>query len=1136
MSHHNHTSLNQLKAFLNQLFQFDTQDLDFGVYKILHYKKKEIAHFIDKLLVDKVKEQLQTLTQEDAAQVKEKLAELETSTVIKKWLEALDKKDTTRLAIYQEDYKDEIRRYKEVKAQALEAGVSVETENQIYNHLTLFFSRYYDKGDFISKRRFGKNEKYMVPYNGEETHFHWVNHDQYYIKSSETFSQYAFKVTTADGHCVVNFKLHNALLEQGNVKADEPNYFILSEKEPEITKEECTFFFEYRPLTDDEKKTIKGNNKQDVLDEQAYEAIHKAHLKTVQLNQLWNTDADGKALLLKKLNHYTRKNKHDFFIHKNLKTFLQRELDFYIKSELVNVDDLYVTEVDSYFDRLKHNLKKIKVFKAIAETIIDFVSQIEDFQKKLWEKKKFVLSTHWVITIDRLVQYIGEEAAKPILTEVINNPQQVQEWKELFGEDLFKDWVKLKWEDLVLKQNDKNGEIKFPSNDDASKDWLKLPIDTKHFEIDFKLNLLSVLSAETRLEDASNGLVVETDNYHGLNLIHDKFYEKIDAIYIDPPYNSGGEDFIYKDKFRNSSWLSMLADRMPLARDLMAKDALFFTSIDDKDPKNKVTHRLSTLLEAQFGPENYIENVIWVKNTTHNDAKTFSHNHEYIQAYTKDKASAIQEHETFRRAKPGYMQVQELIHKLNREYPSPEEISESLRNLYREQEKSYKAEVLALGLEWNDETKRNNPWKGIKQYKFADYRTEDGKWVKPEKAKEKKAKIWVYREDNPSWPNANTLTKAHKDPNDPEYRFYKPIHPNTGKECPPPKRGWIWRQKRNGVAKGTSFEELVANHEIHFGEDENKIPQTKRFLDRVSTDVSKSVMSDFTDGEKELANIVGERGTFPNPKPTSIVRDLLSLSSKTTGFILDFFAGSGTTAQSTFQLNDVAERSMSFIVQDMARNVHQTIIPRIKKVAYSFDWKEGKPKPSGKSGQGSMNGLGVFFKYQRLEQYEEALENIAFTAPEAAVQQALQLDQYIPKYFLEFETRDSQTLVNTQAMKDPWDYRLKVWDGFSYDTEQAVDLVETFNYLIGLHMQKCITKELDGKKYQFILGHNNANKQILVVWRSVKAWSIDDYKADALALKEELKAFTYDLLYINDQAHIEGYQPIEEVFKNKMLN
>jgi len=116
-----------------------------------------------------------------------------------------------------------------------------------------------------------------------------------------------------------------------------------------------------------------------------------------------------------------------------------------------------------------------------------------------------------------------------------------------------------------------------------------------------------------------------------------------------------------------------------------------------------------------------------------------------------------------------------------------------------------------------------------------------------------------------------------------------------------------------------------------------------------------------------------------------------------------------------------------------------------------------------------MNGLGVFFKYQRLEQYEEALENIAFNASDDAVQKALEFEHYIPKYFLEFETKGSQSLVNTAAMQDPWDYKLKVWDGFTYDTEQAVDLVETFNYLIGLHMQKCITKELNGKKYQFIL-------------------------------------------------------------------
>lgn len=1032
----NNTSLNQLKAFLNQLFQFETQDLDFGVYKILHYKKKEIANFIDKLLVDKVKEQLQTLTQEDATQVKEKLAELETSTVIKKWLEALANNDTTRLEIYQEDYKDEIRRYKEIKAQVMEAGVSVETENQIYNHLTLFFSRYYDKGDFISKRRFGKNEKYMVPYNGEETHFHWANHDQYYIKSSETFSQYAFKVTTADGHCVVNFKLHNAQLEQGNVKADEPNYFILSEKEPEIAKEECTFFFEYRPLTDDEKKSIKGNNKQDVLDEQAYEAIHKSQLKTVQLSQLWNADADGKALLLKKLNHYTRKNKHDFFIHKNLKTFLQRELDFYIKSELVNVDDLYVTEVDSYFDRLKHNLKKIKVFKAIAETIIDFVSQIEDFQKKLWEKKKFVLSTHWVITIDRLVQYIGEEAARPILEEVINNPQQVQEWKELFGEENVPKTLSLD----TLKAD--------------LHDWRKLPIDTVHFDRDFKFSFLNVLSNQISLEEELAGYVIHSDNFHGITNLREKFNEKIDFTYIDPPYNTNSTPIIYKNEYKSSSWASLMEGRLNIAKDLQTFDGVLTIAIDDAEGLN-----LAKILQRIYSPYEYRHSRITVvHNPKGSITKDFNRVHEYAFFVTR----------------------------------------EDVKN------------CIARGLEENDTPRKMRRW--------------------GENSLRTERKLSFY----PIYIKDNEIVRVGEIPDD-------DFHPSGRNVIKDNGEIEIWPIDQNGVERRWNF----GLDSIHENLERITIKEVDETFDLFVTHektVPKTVWKggEFDAGKygnSVLIDLLGHK-KFDFPKSINLVKKCIQLATgpKKNAYILDYFPGSGTTFHSTMLMNSNDNGVRKCILIEQGGYINTIIIPRIKKVAYSFDWKDGKPKPSGKSGQGSMNGLGVFFKYQRLEQYEEALENIAFTAPEAAVQQALQLDQYIPKYFLEFETRDSQTLVNTQAMKDPWDYRLKVWDGFTYDTEQAVDLVETFNYLIGLHMQKYITKELDGKKYQFILGHNNANKQILAVWRSVKDWTIDDYKADAAILKKELKAFTYDLLYINDQAHIEGYQPIEEVFKNKMLN
>lgn len=183
-----------------------------------------------------------------------------------------------------------------------------------------------------------------------------------------------------------------------------------------------------------------------------------------------------------------------------------------------------------------------------------------------------------------------------------------------------------------------------------------------------------------------------------------------------------------------------------------------------------------------------------------------------------------------------------------------------------------------------------------------------------------------------------------------------------------------------------------------------------------------------------------------------------------------------------------------------------------------------------------MNGLGLFLKYQKLEQYEETLENIAFSASEDTVQKAMKLDQYIPKYFLEFETRGSQGLVNTEVMQDPWSYRLKTWDGLNYDKEQNVDLVETFNYLIGLHLEKLITKEFNDYKYQFVYGHDNTGKQILVVWRSVKDWKKSDYEKDKTVLEKELVIYKYDRLYINGQAHIENYQPIEEIFTNKILS
>ena len=1054
MGNNPQTPLETLKNFLNKLFQFESQDLDFGIYKILHYKQKEIKQFIDKLLVDKVRSELKTLTVEEINKAKKQLDELKETSAISKWLKAVDDKDNEKLKFFEEEFSNDIKEFKKVKYAAETAQVSIETENQIYNHLTIFFSRYYDKGDFISKRRFGKNEKYVVPYNGEETHFYWSNYDQYYVKSSETFKKYSFKSPKPGDPIIVHFKLTDAHIEQGNVKDDENKYFILSEKEPELQKKELTIYFEYRPLTDEEKNKVGTQGKQDKLNESATAKLQKVLSKEAETAELWEK-RDEETFLLKKLNHYTKKNTYDFFIHKNLKAFLQRELDYYIKSELVNVDDLYVQETETHFERIKHNLKTIKIFKNIADTIIDFLSQIEEFQKKLWEKKKFVLSTEWVITIDKLVGWIGEKESEEVLKEVLKNKNQIGEWKELFGEELFTKWENIKFS--CLSSTPEQGEL--GKSEEELKTWKKLPIDTVHFSEDFKLNLLNLLSGKIDIEENTDGLVIHSDNFQGLIDSQIKFSESIRCVHIDPPFNTETSGFLYKNTFKHSSWLTLMKDRLNALQNLLGNDSCIQVHIDENEYEY-LYHIFSDFPLLKQGT------IIWDKRNPVSGASKIATQHEYILCFSKGEIKLKSKKSNARLI---LSKAKELIGENNGV------IDQTIKKTFK------------------DWVKENEDFtNGEKAYCELD---KDGR---------------VFQSVHMGAPEQRT------DP-----KFFQPlIHPVTNKPCPVPSSGW----------SGTPdfMKQLLDKNEIIFGKDETTQPRRKYFLDSNIIGEMSTVISS---GKKGKANLSALGLDFPYNHPVDLYSELIwSVTENKAGIILDYFAGSGTTFHATQLLNRDDEGKRKCILIEQGDYVYTVILPRIKKIAYTFDWKNGKPKDN------TMNGLGVFLKYQKIEQYEEALENISFNLSNDASQKALEFYEYIPKYFLEFETRNSTTLVNTEAMKDPWNYKLKVWNGLTYDEQKAADLQETFNYLIGLHMQKFITKDFEGKRYQFIYGTNNSNKKILIVWRNIKDWKKEDYDRDREILKKEIINFPYDMLYINGQAHLENYEPIELVFKSKMIN
>lgn len=1033
-------ALHSLQSFLTKLFQFESADLDFGIYKILHYKKAEVENFINQLLTENVREQLNILATVENEKLSEQVHDLEKSSNISKYLEAVKKNDTGRISIYEEDFKADIEKYKSLKSQLEHQISTTNAEPLIYNHLTIFLSRYYDKGDFISKRRYGKSEKYVVPYNGQETYFHWANADQYYIKSSELFRKYSFRVPAQNGNCQVHFKLREAKEENGNTKSENNKFFIVSENPIEATENEVNIYFEYRGLTNGEKDG-KGKN-QDELNIYALPVITKAlgkHTVLVELNKTVN----DKTKLALELNRYTARNKYDFFIHKDLKGFLSRELDFYIKSELLKLDDLTVFDTSTHYEKMKLQFNIVKTFKSIASTIINFISQVEDFQKKLWEKKKFVISTEYVITLDKLAAVTSVEFTDEILMQVLKNEKQLEEWRTLFGDDVLTKWKKLKPEDV----KNEDGKLK------------KLPIDTVHFSAELKWRLLCTISEKKNLDTELNGIVFHSDNFHALQLIQEKYLDSIQSVYIDPPYNTDASAILYKNDYKDSSWLSLMQARLQASYDLLKQDGIICVAIDDEEVVG-TRFILNQIFLKQVGIAAVRSNPAGRKTKG-----KFAPAHEYALFYGKSDNSI----------------------------PDALDITESRMKRYPK-----------------EDDKGRYAWANFIRSGNNDKREDRPKLYYP---------IFVDADDKIRIPELEWDDETQ------EYNLLEQPKKNESVVYPIMKNGSSaveknWQRGNERIRK--ELDELrIRRSELGEISIDFKTRMDEDSLPITWWDDKKYASANH--GAAELKKLFGTK-TFDFPKAQKLVLDCLKASgAKEEGsIILDFFPGSGTTFHSVQILNQEDEGNRKCILSEQGNYVYSIIIPRIKKVAYSFDWKRGNPQ--------NENGLGVFFKYQRLEQYEESLENIAFTSANNTAQTQLQFKDYIPKYFLHFETAESKTFLNLDAFKNPFDYSLKVFDNYNYK-EQTVDVVETFNYLIGLHVQGYRKTEHQKREYLFVTGTDRQNRKTAIVWRNATEL---DFIKDRDFIRQSLKENSCDVLYINNQCAIEGSVMIEEVFKNRM--
>ena len=1041
----------KLIALLKELFQIDQPDLDFGLYRVLHAKSAEVSHFLDKDLLPQVRAAFGQYKTADKAELERELSKV----IAGVEAAGMNPDDSPKV----KDLRDRL------KSEAVDIGA---LESEVYDHLFSFFRRYYSEGDFLAKRVY-KPGVYAIPYEGEEVTLYWANKDQYYIKTSEYLQDYAFRLRPDDNKkpMRVHFRLVDAVEgEHGNVKAaegkdrvfvlaapGESGHDFLAEEDGEQGKE-LVIRFEYRPATFADWPEDERDGKKKPPVQKDLSRLSAARVLTVAVAALAEWIAElGKPHVMASgeqadynrleahLRRYTARNTFDYFIHKDLGGFLRRELDFYIKNEVMHLDDVENESVP----RVEQYLSKIKVVRQIAGKIVDFLAQIEDFQKKLWLKKKFVVDTQYCIAVGNI-----PEAFYP---EIVANEAQHQEWVTLFAIDDIK-------ADLTMPGYSKKLKPEFLKANPT------LMVDTRHFDVGFVARVLEAVG--DLLDERTDGVLFHSENFQALSLMQARYRDRVKCIYIDPPYNTGDDDFPYKDSYQHSSWMSMMLDRAVIAQTLTAPDGLFCAQIGD----DEMAH-LRVLFDEVFAER---KNSVVVRRGIKNvqaqftDIDRLSLGHDVVHVYaTRAGVRLAHLRQALDDGKPG---------------------------------------------------KWDTFWRGTNRhtmrYELYGKTPETGQW-RWEPGRARRA-IQAYEHYQRVESGTKTLDE------------------------------WYAENLQCGVDLDfvRQSDEGVVQYYVP--------PQNFRLVSDNWLDIPAS----------------GSVTEFAHEKSLPLLQRVVSWSTQPGDYVLDYFGGSGSTGHAAFAMPLTGGGRRKFILVETGDYFDTVLLPRLKKVTFTPEWKNGRPKRLASPEEAARSPRIV--KVVRLESYEDALNNLEtrrtgkqqllLGTPEAQGADGLR-EQYILRYMLDVETRGSQSLLNVQAFSDPTAYRLKVKrPGSDESREVDVDLLDTFNWLIGLTVRhiaapqtfnaaferdsekrlrlKGRLKQKAGGPYWFrtVTGTMPGGRLTLIIWRKLTG----EPEQDNLVLDEwftrqgySAKGSQFDVIYVNGGNNLENLKTPDDLWKVRLI-
>lgn len=404
----------------------------------------------------------------------------------------------------------------------------VSFREELFDKLYTFFNRYFcESGSIYFRHLPAFARAYERVYeDGKDLALSWKTRMLYYVKSD-----------------LLVRSMPVELSEEGKPQKTRRFYFDASGVEHKQNNEKREFVFAFDKVENGkEGKLVRltVSRSQNGRKTKTDEILGKARKAGVQLSD---------EQLKKALAVFRRQTEVDFFINKNARGFLREQFDLWVYQ--------YIFQEETIFE--EQRIKQIQTIKEIAYNVIDFIAQFEDELRRVWEKPKFVRGVNYVLTLDKLTdktlkKISGHEGAEA----------QIKEWRALgMVDDRFSMKAISKGQKSLIGKDGTSGACKF------------LPLDTKHFK-DIELEILNDLG---NLDEALDGELVHSENWQALNTLQKRYKEKAECVYIDPPYNTG-TDFEYKDRFQDSSWLTLMENRLEITRGLLKDSAQVYLQLD----------------------------------------------------------------------------------------------------------------------------------------------------------------------------------------------------------------------------------------------------------------------------------------------------------------------------------------------------------------------------------------------------------------------------------------------------------------------------------------------------------------------------------------------------------------------------